>query len=152
MFISAPDTTNNRMALSGAIATLALLLDEHERLSVIYVSDSQYLIKGINEWVPNWRARGWRRKGGQVENLELWKRLDMLRGSLGPSSAWCWVRGHAGNPKNEYVNDLAIEAARGQHISDGAVDSQFLRWLDRKQSLGRYLGFEPDKHVIEIEA
>jgi len=151
LFISAPDTTNNRMALSGAIATLALLQDEYERLSVIFVSDSQYLIRGINEWVPSWRARGWRRKTGHVENVELWKRLDRLRDNLEPSSVWRWVRGHAGNPKNEYVNDLAIEAAGEQNISDGVVDSGFLSWLERKRSLGMFLDFDPDEHLQALE-
>ncbi len=151
LFISAADTTNNRMALSGAIATLALLLEEHENLSVVYFSDSQYLIKGLNEWVPAWRARGWRRKGGQVENLELWKRLDKLRGRLDGSSSWHWLRGHAGHAKNEYVNDLAVEAAREQKISDGLIDSRFLSWLGRKQSLGMFLDFDPDRLAIGID-
>jgi len=152
LFISAADTTNNRMALSGAIATLALLLEEYENPSVVYFSDSQYLVKGINEWVPAWRARGWRRKGGQVENLDLWQRLDKLRGRLDGSSSWYWLRGHAGHAKNEYVNDLAIEAAREQKMSDGLVDSQFLLWLGRKQSLGMFLDFDPDRLSTGMDA
>src|SRR5210317_2094500 len=61
--LSSPDTTNNRMALSGAIATLKELADEHVDSPIMYVSDSQYLVKGMNEWVAGWQARGWRRKG-----------------------------------------------------------------------------------------
>lgn len=66
LFISAPDTTNNKMALNGAIATFALLSAKGRRFRVAFHSDSQYLVKGMREWVPGWRARGWRRKGGQV--------------------------------------------------------------------------------------
>ena len=75
LYISAPDTTNNRMALAGAIATFALLSRKGRRLTVVYVSDSEYLVKGMSEWVPGWERRGWRRKGGAIENLELWQTL-----------------------------------------------------------------------------
>ena len=60
--ISSPDTTNNRMALAGAIATFALLSRKGNRFRVLYVSDSEYLVKGMAEWVPSWIAKGWRRK------------------------------------------------------------------------------------------
>ncbi len=75
VYISSPDTTNNRMALAGAIATFALLAAKGNRFRVVYVSDSEYLTKGMSEWVPAWQARGWRRAGGKVENLELWQKL-----------------------------------------------------------------------------
>jgi ribonuclease HI len=70
-YSSSPATTNNRMALSGAIAALQLLAKKGARLKVLIVSDSQYLVKGMREWVPGWAARGWRRKEGPIENLEL---------------------------------------------------------------------------------
>src|SRR5690349_13452573 len=60
LYISSPDTTNNRMALSGAIATFALLSSKGRRLRVRYVSDSEYLVKGMTEWVPGWEKRQWR--------------------------------------------------------------------------------------------
>ena len=61
-YISAPATTNNRMALAGATAALDLLAKKGARLRVLMVSDSQYLVKGMREWVPGWVVRGWRRK------------------------------------------------------------------------------------------
>jgi len=74
-FGHAPATTNNRMALAGAIAALQLLTGKGARLSVLMVSDSEYLVKGVREWVPGWRARGWTRKAGPIENLQLWQAL-----------------------------------------------------------------------------
>ena len=68
-YIHAPDTTNNRMALAGAIAALQLLAAKGKRLQALLVSDSEYLVKGMREWVPGWIARGWNRKGGEIENL-----------------------------------------------------------------------------------
>src|SRR5437588_5173001 len=66
------------MALAGAIATLEWLHRQWKRARVVYVSDSEYLIKGMTEWVPGWIARGWRRKGGAIENLPLWQKLEVL--------------------------------------------------------------------------
>ena len=150
LYISAPATTNNRMALAGAIATFALLSEHGSQLKLIYVSDSQYLVKGITEWVPGWRARGWKRKGGAVENLELWKRL--VKVSAGHDATWKWVRGHDGHAKNEYVNDLAILAATEQKTSEGLVESRLEQWLDRKRSRGKYADYDPDRAVRELEA
>ncbi len=150
LYISAPTTTNNRMALSGAIATIALLSERYSRLELVYVSDSQYLVKGITEWIQGWRSRGWRRKGGAVENLELWKRLDKV--TRGHDITWQWVRGHAGHVKNEYVNDLAIRAATEQTISEGLVQSGLLQWLAQQQSRNRYGDYDPDRAARELEA
>ncbi len=150
VFISAPATTNNRMALSGAIATLSLLNEHYGRLTVVYVSDSQYLVKGMTEWVPGWRGRGWRRKGGKIENLELWKRLVKVAETH--DCTWRWVRGHAGHPKNEYANDLAISAATEQKISDGLIESGFQEWLDSKRARGQFVEYDADKAVTEIQA
>jgi ribonuclease HI len=70
---SESDTTNNRMAILSAIEGLALL----KRPCIVrFVSDSQYLIRGMNEWVRGWKAKGWKRKGGPPENLDLWKKVD----------------------------------------------------------------------------
>ncbi len=150
VFISAPATTNNRMALSGAIATLALLTEHYGRLRIAYVSDSQYLVKGMNEWVPAWRGRGWRRKGGKIENLELWKRL--VKVAERHECMWRWVRGHAGHAKNEYSNDLAIMAASQQQISDGLVESGFQDWLAQKRARGYFGEYDADKSVTDLEA
>lgn len=148
LYISAPDTTNNRMALAGAIATFALLSRKRRRLTVVYVSDSEYLVKGMREWVPAWERHGWRRKGGAIENLELWQTL--VRVSAQHDPRWRWVRGHAGDPKNEYANDLAMRAAREQLTSEAAVASGFLAWLDRQRARSRYGDYDPDAAFTEL--
>ncbi len=125
----APDTTNNKMALAGAIGVLQLLSRKQVRLTLLIVSDSEYLVRGVREWMPGWRARGWKRKTGEVENLDLWRALEH---SLTLHEVqFGWVRGHNGHPKNEYANDLAVHAAREQETSDGVVPSGFDPWLGR---------------------
>jgi len=148
VYISAPATTNNRMALSGAVATMALLAEHYGRLRIVYVSDSQYLVKGMTEWVPAWRSRSWRRRGGNIENLELWKRL--VKVAEQHVCTWRWVRGHAGHAKNEYANDLAIQAATEQTISDGLVESGFQDWLAQKRARGKFADYDADKGVAEL--
>ncbi len=136
-WISEPDTTNNRMALRSAIEGLRAL----KRPCVVrFVSDSQYLVKGIAEWLPGWKQRGWRRKAGPIENLELWQELDhqLARHRMRPE----WVRGHAAHPRNEYANHLATTAAREQSSSGGMVASGFEAWLEAERERGRYLEFQ----------
>jgi ribonuclease HI len=135
-------TTNNRMALSGAIAALQILGLKGTRMRVLIVSDSEYLVKGLRLWAPNWEARGWRRAGGSIENLQLWQ--ELVAGSRRHDVQWTWVRGHAGHPKNEYVNDLAVEAAREQKTSAGAVESRFSEWLAAKQLKRKFADCDPD--------
>jgi ribonuclease HI len=148
LYISAPDTTNNRMALAGAIAAFALLSRKGRRLRVVFVSDSEYLVKGMREWVSGWQRRGWRRKGGAIENLELWQTL--VRVSAQHEVQWRWVRGHAGDPKNEYVDDLAVRAATEQLTSDGDVASGLLDWLAEERTRGHYVGYDPDAAFAEL--
>ncbi len=148
-YISSPATTNNRMALGGAIAALQLLAKKGARLKVLIVSDSQYLVKGMREWVPGWVSRGWRRKEGPIENLELWKVL--LASSRLHDVQWIWVRGHQGHPKNEYANDLAVLAAREQRTSEGIVESGFEEWLEAKRAKGLYLEYDPDGAYAALE-
>lgn len=141
-YIHAPATTNNRMALSGGIAALQLLAQKGNRLRLLVVSDSEYLVKGIREWAPGWQRRGWTRKGGPIENLALWQALWQ---SLDRHDAqFTWVRGHAGHPKNEYANDLAIRAATEQVTSAGIEPSGFDAWLAGQQAKGRYSAYDPD--------
>jgi ribonuclease HI len=149
MYISAPDTTNNRMALAGAIATFALLSSKGRRLKVLYVSDSEYLVKGMTEWVPGWEARAWRRKAGVLENQELWQTLAKV--SRNHEAIFRWVRGHAGHPKNEYANDLAVKAATEQLISEGAVPSGFGAWLEAKRAKGKFVDGDPDADFTALE-
>jgi len=148
-YISAPATTNNRMALAGAVAGLQLLARKGSRLKVLMVSDSQYLVKGMREWVPGWVGRGWKRKEGPIENLELWKVL--LASSGLHDVQWTWVRGHRGHPKNEYANDLAVLAAKEQRMSEGIVDSGFDDWLESKRAKGLYLEYDPDVAFAALE-
>jgi ribonuclease HI len=148
-YLSAHATTNNRMALAGAAVALRLLSAKGARLQVLMVSDSQYLVKGMREWVPGWAARGWKRKEGLIENLDLWK--DLLASSRLHDVQWTWVRGHKGHAKNEYANDLAIKAAREQVTSDGVVASGFDDWLASKRAKGSYLEYDPDRAFAALE-
>jgi ribonuclease HI len=148
-YIHAAATTNNRMALSGAIAALQLLSQKGNRLRIIAVSDSEYLVKGIREWAPAWRARNWTRKGGAIENLELWR---VLWQSLQQHDAqFTWVRGHAGHAKNEYANDLAVHAATEQVTSAGMIPSGFDRWLAVRQAKGKFSGYAADATFAALE-
>jgi ribonuclease HI len=96
-------STNNRMELMAAIMGLAAL----KRPSVATVqTDSQYVIKGITEWLPAWKARGWRTADKKpVKNQDLWERLDQLAAEH--TLRWQWVKGHSGDPGNERVDELA---------------------------------------------
>lgn len=140
--LCAPATTNNRMALAGATRGLKLLGGKNVRLRVLMVSDSQYLVRGITEWVPGWIRRDWSRKGGPIENLALWQGL--VAAAEKHDIRWTWVKGHAGHPKNEYANDLAIEAASTQVSHPEAQESRFLEWLEAKRKKGKYLDYDPD--------
>ena len=99
----APDTTNNRMEMTAAIAGLEAL---KRSCRVQLYSDSQYLRDGITKWIDGWKRRGWRTADRQpVKNIDLWQRLEAAaaRHEIG----WEWVRGHAGHPENERADALA---------------------------------------------
>lgn len=101
-----PRTTNNRMELMAAIVGLEALGAPSE---VKLTSDSQYVVKGMTEWIGGWRRRGWRTSsGGAVKNKDLWQRLDRL--AKEHRVRFLWVRGHAGHPENERADQLAREA------------------------------------------
>ena len=139
-WVSEKDTTNNRMALRSAIVALRLL---KRPCGVRFISDSQYLVKGMTEWVRGWKARGWKRKGGPIENLELWKELDQAAATH--EVRWLWVRGHAGHARNEYVNDLAVRAAKKLDDSGGLIPSQFSAWLEKERDTrDKYMDFFED--------
>lgn len=144
-----PATTNNRMALAGAIAALELLGGKGNRMRAVIVSDSEYLVKGMRLWSPNWVARGWKRAGGPIENLGLWQAA--VAAAEQHEAQWIWVRGHAGHPKNEYADTLAVKAAREQKTSAGAVESGFLEWLALKQAKGAYTEYDPDAAFEQLE-
>jgi ribonuclease HI len=128
-WVAEPATTNNRMALRSVIEAFRGLAVKGEPVSVVFTSDSKYLIDGLRDWVFRWGARGWRRKGGAIENLPLWREAIAAVRSGAREYEWRWVRGHAGHAQNEYANHLAMRAAADQSSSGGLVASGFEEWL-----------------------
>ena len=101
-----PLTTNNRMELMAAIRALESL---KRPCRVRLTTDSQYVQKGITEWMANWKRNGWRTLAKKpVKNADLWQRLDMA--ISGHQIEWQWVRGHSGHPENELADELANKA------------------------------------------
>ncbi len=134
-WISEPATTNNRMALRSALEAFRAISRKGSHFRILFTSDSQYLVKGMSDWVFGWIARGWRRKEGPIENLDLWQ--DAVDAARGHQLQWRWVRGHVGHPQNEYANDLAVRAAKEQSNSGGVVTSGFDDWLAAHRAKGR---------------
>ncbi len=134
-WVSEPGTTNNRMALRSVIEAFRGISRKGVHFRVTFTSDSQYLVKGMSEWVFGWMSRGWTKKVGPILNLELW--LDAVEAVRGHQVSWQWVRGHEGHPQNEYANDLAVRAAREQLSSNGIVSSNFDAWLAAQRERGR---------------
>lgn len=116
-------TTNNRMEVTAAIMVLRTL--KKPGLHVQIRSDSQYLIKAATEWMKGWKARGWKRKEGELLNAELWQELDRLMAVH--RTSWHWVKGHAGDPGNERADALtnramdAVQANRDPDWSNRTV-------------------------------
>ncbi|HEV3180723.1 MAG TPA: ribonuclease HI [Steroidobacteraceae bacterium] len=110
-----PLTTNNRMELTAVIRALEAL--KRPARAILY-TDSEYVRRGIREWLPDWKARGWRTAARKpVKNLDLWQRLDQL--AAGHQIEWHWVPAHAGVPGNERVDRLAnaaIDALSGRRL------------------------------------
>jgi ribonuclease HI len=103
MFGGENATTNNRMELTAVIEALAAL---KRRCHAVVHTDSQYVQKGITEWIKGWKARGWRTASREpVKNVDLWKRLDELAAQH--HVEWRWVKGHAGHDGNERADALA---------------------------------------------
>ncbi len=97
------DTTNNRMELTAAIKGLEAL---NRRCQVALTTDSQYVRKGITEWIENWKRKGWKTANKQpVKNEDLWRQLDEL--ATRHDVAWHWVKGHSGHAENERADELA---------------------------------------------
>lgn len=108
-------TTNNRMELSAVIEALSAL---KRPCQVTLYLDSEYVRKGITEWIQGWKARGWKTAAkAPVKNVDLWQRLDAVVTSSGHTIDWRWVKGHAGDPGNERADGLAnkgVERALGR--------------------------------------
>ncbi|MEO8192875.1 MAG: ribonuclease H [Gemmatimonadales bacterium] len=126
-WVSEPATTNNRMALRSVIEAFGELSRMKRPFRVVFTSDSKYIVEGMRSWVAGWVKRGWRRKGGPIENLALWKKA--VEAAAPFEVQWNWVRGHNGQPQNEYANHLATRAAAEQSSSGGLRPSEFDTWL-----------------------
>jgi ribonuclease HI len=102
-------TTNNRMELTAVIRALEALT---RPVQVRLFTDSEYVRRGITEWLANWKARGWRTADRKpVKNQDLWERLEAV--ATGHDIDWRWVKGHSGVPGNERVDRLANQAIDG---------------------------------------
>ena len=130
-----PATTNNRMELTAAIEGLRVL---KEPCTVRMFTDSQYVQKGISEWLPRWKKRGWRTSTRQpVKNADLWKLLE--EAASRHKMEWCWVKGHAGNKYNERCDELAGEAI--ERIRKSYTPAELTNTRSRDFVLGR------EKHI-----
>jgi len=113
LFGGEPATTNNRMELTAVIEALKAL---KRPVQARVFTDSQYVQKGISEWIVGWKRRGWKTADKKpVKNVDLWQLLD--RESARHRIEWCWVRGHAGHAENERADALArrgVDVARGR--------------------------------------
>ncbi|AXK40718.1 ribonuclease HI [Crenobacter cavernae] len=107
LFGGEDNTTNNRMEMTAVIEGLALL---KRSCQVVVYTDSQYVQKGISEWIHGWKKRGWKTAAKEpVKNADLWQKLDAL--AAGHKVDWRWVKGHAGHPENERADELANQGA-----------------------------------------
>jgi len=108
-------TTNNRMEMQAVIEALSAL---KRPCKVLLHVDSQYVLKGMTEWMPGWKARAWKTAAREpVKNVDLWQRLDALVQSGGHQIEWRWVRGHDGDAGNERADQLAnlgVQVALGR--------------------------------------
>jgi len=96
-------TTNQQMELQAAVEVFKALT---RPCRITIYSDSKYVVQGMNEWIHNWKAKGWRTAGKKpVSNLERWQQLDALAAKH--EVTWQWVKGHAGHPENERADELA---------------------------------------------
>jgi ribonuclease HI len=110
---SAKETTNNRMELQAAIEGLKLLKEPCE---VSITTDSEYVLKGITEWLPGWKRNNWRTAAKQpVKNQDLWQELDAQVNRH--TVEWTWTKGHANHADNNRCDELAVQAAKTQSAS-----------------------------------
>ena len=111
-------TTNNRMELISVITALATL---REPCKVALYTDSQYITNAVNlGWLDSWRSRGWKRKGGEVKNLDLWLKLIPLLDMH--EVTFFWVKGHAENAYNNRCDELAVAESRRYIINDAGEE------------------------------
>ena len=113
---SSNNTTNNQMELEAAIKAIEKLSDNlsfaiDDDVEVELNTDSMYVKKGMTEWVQKWKENDWKRKGGPVKNIDLWKKLDTLVNACDYNISWNWVKAHADNKWNNYVDNMAFASA-----------------------------------------
>ncbi len=113
-----PATTNNRMELMAVIRALNSL---KRPVQARVHTDSQYVQKGISEWIHGWKARGWKTAAKEpVKNADLWRELDAAAGRH--QVKWLWVRGHSGHPENERADELARRGVDATRKAGAAVE------------------------------
>ncbi|MBP7936098.1 MAG: ribonuclease HI [Phycisphaerae bacterium] len=133
-----PATTNNQMELTAAIEGLRAL---KEACEVDLYTDSKYVQLGMREWLPGWKAKGWRRGRKPVKNLDLWQTLDAEASRH--NVRWHWVKGHAANPGNERCDQLATEAIEKMRVDLGEdalrrALGEFMNRDDEERSLSSH--------------
>ncbi len=115
LFGGEPDTTNNRMELMAAIRALETL---REPCDVDLTTDSEYVRKGISEWLPAWKARNWKTSDKKpVKNADLWQQLEQA--AARHTVRWHWVKGHSGHDENERADQLANRGIDGLKPGSG---------------------------------
>ncbi|HEX4335068.1 MAG TPA: ribonuclease H [Polyangiaceae bacterium] len=119
-----PETTNNRMEMCAAIGALEAVVKPGQRMLIL--SDSKYLIGCCTEWMAGWKAKGWKRKGDPLKNLDLLQKLDALL--TGRQVEWRWVAGHSGHYGNDHVDRLANEAMDRIAIGKSADHERRFEW------------------------
>jgi ribonuclease HI len=149
-----PDTTNNQMEMMAAISALESLEEPHH---IVLYTDSSYLKNGIQRWMENWQANGWKTSTGDpVKNQDLWQRLDAAKQRHGIE--WRWVRGHSGDPNNERVDQMATAArvaltgeappqpkAEKQEEAPAAISIYVGGWYHQKQYSWGVVIIAPDE-------
>lgn len=99
------NTTNNRMEMTGIIIGIRAMLERYGIINCNIISDSQYVINGITDWIKSWKVKNWKNYNNEdIKNMDLWKMLDKLNNNL---YNWIWVRGHNGNKYNEIADEIA---------------------------------------------
>jgi ribonuclease HI len=149
LWVSEAATTNNRMALRSVVESLGALARKGRHFRVVFCTDSRYIVDGMSHWVHDWIRRGWKRKSGPIENLELWQLA--VRAAAPHVIQWRWVRGHAGHAQNEYANDLAVRAASTLSASGGLIPSGFETWAASRSARHRAVAEErfPDSRTFK---
>lgn len=106
--IFVPDTTNNQTEMLAVLVGFNYLPDD--ATEIIIYSDSKYVIEGMNSWLIGWKANNWKKKGGPIKNLDLWKQLDEY--NTNHNVSWVKVKGHADDTYNNMADELACAATR----------------------------------------